>query len=819
MANSNSKSGLRILHLDDDARDHELVRELFRTSGLDCVLHWAGGADQFESELKRGHFDLIISDYAFPAYDGFAALAAVKTAQPETPFVVLSGTIGEERAVEILKSGATDYVLKDRMERLVPVARRALREAAERTERRRAELRSAAFSTLGEKLSSAKRPGRRREIIVEVADQLSPWDACTFDLYSEETNRIHNLLNWDLVNGKRVDFLPIQDQIEPSKLSQRAIKHGGQLILRNDTFTPLPDGIPFGDVSRPSASLMFVPIRHDSKVVGVVSIQSYTFYAYDRDDLDTLQALADHCAGAMLRIQAAEALRESEARFREMLENLKLIAMTLDTKGVVTFCNDYLLHLTDWTRAEVIGADWFEKFIPAADLKTRQIFLDTVQTGSIPAHHENPIKTRSGGLREIVWNNTMLRDLAGNLTGIACIGEDVTEHRKLEAQLRQSQKMEAIGQLAGGVAHDFNNLLTVILCNVEMLLAGNRVKGEDADSLKDVVKAAQAAAQLTRQLLIFSRTQSMQAHVFDLNEIVGNLIKMLRRVIGENIALRWDPAAKIPKIKGDPGMLEQVIMNLAVNARDAMPKDGELCIKTEPVQISQASPAANPDVRTGEFICLTVRDNGSGIPPEVLPRIFEPFFTTKEVGKGTGLGLATVFGIVKQHHGWMEVESKVGQGTTFRIYLPGHARTAEAAAVPAETPVIGKGTETILLVEDEPSLRVLARRMLQGQGYTVYEATSGVEAQAVWREHGGKVDLLLTDMVMPDGITGRELAERLRAERPDLKVIYTSGYSSELGNTDFLSKADSFFLPKPYESQHIALMVRRCLDADLKKPV
>jgi two-component system cell cycle sensor histidine kinase/response regulator CckA len=815
MPNQNSKTLLRILHLDDDAMDHDLVTDLFRRSDLVCELVSASNAAEFESALKTGRFDLVISDYAFPAYDGFAALAAVKATQPDTPFIVLSGTIGEERAVEILKQGATDYVLKDRIERLIPVVRRALGETAERAERKRAERRGAVFSTLGEKLSSTKTAREAAEIIVKVADQLSPWDSCSFSLYNEETDRVLNLLNWDIIDGQRMDCPTAQQSVAPSPLARRVIDHGAQLTLRERSDGP-PEGIPFGDRTRSSASLMFAPIRHDGKVVGILSIQSYRPYAYGPDDLEALQSLADHCAGAMIRIQAAEALRESDARFREMLENLKLIAMTLDKQGCVTFCNDYLLNLTDWKRSEVLGFDWFSKFIPTTAEVTRKLFFETIESGPFPAHHENPIKTRNGNVRDIVWNNTMLRDVAGKVIGVASIGEDVTERRQLEAQLRQSQKMEAIGQLAGGVAHDFNNLLTVILCNVEMLLASEKFAGDDADALKDVVKASQAAAQLTRQLMIFSRKQTMQSQLFDLNEIVGNLIKMLRRVIGEHISLEWHPGIGLPRIKGDPGMIEQVIMNLAVNARDAMPKDGELFIETKTVTITEAS-KTNPDVQPGDFICLTVRDTGCGIPSEILPRIFEPFFTTKEIGKGTGLGLATVFGIVKQHRGWMEVESKVDRGTTFRIYLSGHSQPTETISAQTQLPLIRGGQETILLVEDEPSLRVLARRILQRHGYTVFEATSGLEAQAVWREQSGKVDLLLTDMVMPDGLTGRELAERLRAERPGLKVIYSSGYSSEVASTDFISRPDGTFLAKPYEPQHLAKVVRNCLDNPIKK--
>jgi two-component system cell cycle sensor histidine kinase/response regulator CckA len=386
------------------------------------------------------------------------------------------------------------------------------------------------------------------------------------------------------------------------------------------------------------------------------------------------------------------------------------------------------------------------------------------------------------------------------------------ERRLLEDQLRHSQKMEAIGQLAGGVAHDFNNLLTVIQGHGELLLGQNNLDGQTLEQLNQMFVAAQRAANLTRQLLTFSRKQVMQVKVLNLNEVIGDLTKMLRRVIGEDIALQTSLASKLPSLRADAGMLEQVIMNLCVNARDAMPHGGRLTIGTEPAVVGEQEVQQMPQARRGEFVCLRVHDTGCGMSPEIVAHIFEPFFTTKVAGKGTGLGLATVYGIVKQHEGWIEVSSKVGQGTEFKVFLPAVSTPASEAKRAADQSSMRGGTETILLVEDELAVRELARIVLERLGYRVLEAGSGVDALSVWEAHRSEIALLLTDMVMPDQMTGLELAEKLQAEQPELKVIFTSGYSTDLVGRDLKLLEGKNFLQKPYPPRKLAQAVRECLD-------
>lgn len=394
---------------------------------------------------------------------------------------------------------------------------------------------------------------------------------------------------------------------------------------------------------------------------------------------------------------------------------------------------------------------------------------------------------------------------------VHCYGSDITERTNLEAQLRHAQKLESIGQLAAGVAHDFNNILTIIQGHADRLLGQYDGDAHVTEPLKLVSAAAKRGSSLTRQLLMFSRKQVMQSKIIDLNAVLANLTKLLHRLLGDDIALESDFPDNLPAVDADVGMIDQIIMNLSVNARDAMPKGGRLTISTRTCVIDDAYVQQHPDARPGRFVCLTVSDTGCGMDRATLARIFEPFFTTKEVGKGTGLGLATVYGIVKQHQGWIEVNSQPGAGTTFKVYFPASDKAIEAAPDRGPEKSIRGGSETILVVEDEPVLRELARMILKDYKYHVLEASTGHEALQVWENHKGRIDLLLTDMVMPEGMTGRELAERLRRQKPNLAVIYTSGYSSDVMGQENAAR-DIRFLQKPYPPLELAQAVRECLD-------
>jgi len=413
---------------------------------------------------------------------------------------------------------------------------------------------------------------------------------------------------------------------------------------------------------------------------------------------------------------------------------------------------------------------------------------------------------------ELFWETTVIspvRDAEGRITHFMSTALDVTRRRELEQQLTQAQKMEAVGRLAGGVAHDFNNVLSVITGYSELAL---RKLSDDAPvrrHLEEILKAAERAATLTRQLLAFSRKQVLRPVVLDLGAVVAEVQKMLRRLIGEDIDLVATPEPGLGKVLADPGQIEQVLMNLAVNARDAMPNGGTLTLRTADCEVDEAASRRLPGFRAGRYVTVTVSDTGQGIPERIRGRIFEPFFTTKEAGKGTGLGLATVYGIVKQSDGFIYVDSEVGVGTTFTIYLPRVERKASRPARAAATAAAG-GPETILLAEDDPSLREITKEMLEASGYTVIAAASGQEALRLASEHGA-VALLVTDVIM-SGMSGRELAADLERTLPRLPVLYVSGYTADVIGPKGLLEPGISLLPKPYTAEALLGKVREILD-------
>lgn len=684
------------------------------------------------------------------------------------------------------------------------------------TDRKRIETRLAAFSNLGQKLNSAKTVEESGEIIVGVADQLFGWDACTFDLYDQERDLILHMLNRDTIEGRRVSVPPAYDNCAPTPRVRHVIDHGGQFILHGTPST-VPEGVRFGDEGRPSAAIMVVPIREGSNVIGMLSIQSYSPKAYSLPDLAALQSLADLCGGALRRIRSATLLKESEQRFRQLAENIhKVFWITNVDASRLLYVSPAYEQVWGHTCESLYKQPL--SFADSVHPDDRSMVAELIaeQSCGQPREKEYRITRPDGSVRWIrarlfpVWNE------AGELYRVAGVAEDITERKELEDQLRQAQKMEAVGQLAGGVAHDFNNMLAVMRGNADLLLMDSEnLSQESTECLRQIVRAAESATNLTRQLLIFSRKQVMRAQPLSLCDLVKNLTKMLKRTIREDIRLECVYPELLPLIQADSGMLEQALLNLVVNARDAMPNGGTLTISADKLTVSKEQCQMRAESRPGEFVCLEVKDTGNGISPEHLPRIFEPFFTTKDPGKGTGLGLATVFGIVKQHQGWIEVSSTLGKGTTITIFLPALPASAVAGQIQATsgTPLRG-GRETILLAEDDPAVRLTIRRVLETFGYEVCEAASGREAVELAGRKQQKIDLLLTDIIMPEGVSGRALAQQLRAMKPHLKVVFMSGYSAEtLGrDTEFWHRTGAHFVHKPASNSTLLKTVRQCLD-------
>jgi two-component system, cell cycle sensor histidine kinase and response regulator CckA len=509
---------------------------------------------------------------------------------------------------------------------------------------------------------------------------------------------------------------------------------------------------------------------------------------------------------------AEVALRESERRFRGLLENVQLSAVIVDLDGILTFCNDYVVTVTGWSREELVGHPVTNFLLPEARVRVAEL-IQAVKLDTGPSHWtaEPGILAKNGKVLRFRASTVVLRDAQGKPSGLANIGTDITEQTALQERYLQSQKMEGLGRLAGGVAHDFNNLLTVINGYSDIIFR----KLNEGDPLRasadQVRKAGARAADLTRQLLTFSRKQVSQPRPLDLNAVVADSQDMWNRLLGEEIQLIILLSPSSGLVMADAGQIHQVLMNLVVNARDAMPHGGTLVIETSNLEVDAAYVTANQEAVEGPHVLLAVSDTGVGMDEQTKRQIFEPFFTTKPVGEGSGLGLATVFGIVKQSQGWIDVYTEPGMGSTFKIYLP--RIQSQELEVDAEAPICSSTlcSETILLVEDQEEVRGLAKSVLEEEGYRVLAACSATSALELAQHYSGSIDLLLTDVVLP-GMSSRELAGRLVVMRPKIRVLFTSGYTQEAAALRTLFDHDTAFLPKPYLPDVMTAKVRGLLD-------
>ena len=517
--------------------------------------------------------------------------------------------------------------------------------------------------------------------------------------------------------------------------------------------------------------------------------------------------------------RAQEALRRERDWIAAVVDTIDNLVVVLDRQGRIVRFNRACERVTGYCFEEARGRTLWDLLLAPEETAQVQRVFEALRAGQFPNQHENHWLARDGSRRLIAWSNTALLDQEGAVEYVIGTGVDITEHKRLEEQLRQSQKMEAVGRLAGGVAHDFNNLLMVISGYGHMLLgrleAGDPRRGE----VEAILRAAESAAGLTNQLLAFSRRQIVQPKVLDLNGLVRNTDKMLHRVIGEDIELVTTLRPGAGKVRVDAGQIEQVLLNLVVNARDAMPGGGKLTLETAGVELDQEYARTHPDVQPGWYAMVAVSDSGKGMSDETRGHLFEPFFTTKEKGKGTGLGLSTVYGIVKQSGGDISFTTELGKGTIFRVYLPavpegGEVIRSTAGCVPetGARPVSGKaGAATILLAEDEAELSKLIRQILEQHGYTVLEAADSAEAIRLGEQQAGPIDLLLADVVMPR-MSGSELARRLTASRPGLKVLYMSGYTDDVMVHHGVLEEGVTVLQKPFPPELLVATVRGVLE-------
>ncbi len=595
-------------------------------------------------------------------------------------------------------------------------------------------------------------------------------------------------------------------------LTEYVLRTGEPLLATPKVFEELVAKGEVELIGAPSLDWMGVPLRAGNQTFGVLVVQSYREdVRFGERDKEVLTFVSQQLASAIDHKRHEEALRQSEARYRSLVQSAVYGIYRSSVDGRFLDVNPALIHMLGYN-----SADEILKLDPQ-----REVFVE-------PAEHERLLEEfqRTGCLdsAEVRWKRKNGTVITVRLSGRAAteldeadqaleiIAEDVTERRALEDQFRQAQKMEAVGRLAGGVAHDFNNLLMVVSGYTEVLMEELDQHDPLLPKVQAIQQAADRATTLTRQLLAFSRKQLLELKVVDVNSIVADMERLLRPLIGENIDLTTRLTPNVGHTRADAGQLEQVIMNLVVNAKDAMPDGGRILIQTSEAELDTA-PREHSLIEPGSYILLSVSDTGAGMDKETQSRIFEPFFTTKEKGKGTGLGLSTVYGIVKQSGGYIFAQSEPGCGTNFRIYLP---RVPDPAAVPGvdkHSQGPAGGSETVLLVEDEESVRELVRETLKARGYTVIEASDGISGMRVAEGYPGKIEILITDVVMP-GMSGRELAKRITAARPTIKVLYLSGYTEDAIIHEGALEPGTAFLQKPFTLQVLARKVREVLRGD-----
>jgi PAS domain S-box-containing protein len=692
------------------------------------------------------------------------------------------------------------------------------------TERVQAERRGKVFLALGQKLSAATTPEEAARIIVAIADELLGWDACVLDLYTADGDSYETLLIIDTLNGQRVTVPPALVNHTMTPIAQKTIAEGPQLLLRDVQPSNDVRLVPFGDVDRPSASLMFVPIRSGADVIGILSIQSYTPMAYNQEDLNTLQALAHHCGGALERTRAAAKQRESEARYRAISELASDYIFSLkiapDGKRIYEWVTDAFTRITGYTIEEFDARGGWLAMVHPDDLPIADRRAQVVLSGR-PDVSELRIITKQGETRWLrsytqpVWDSRQER-----VVRVFGAMQDITERKRAEESLLHRQKLESLGVLAGGIAHDFNNLLAAILGNADLALLDLPTGHPVAEAITQVQLAGRRAADLTRQMLAYAGKGRFVVEQIDLNALIAELSSLLNTSIGKNVALRFDATPRLPAIEADVTQISQVVLNLIVNAAEAIGEsEGTITVTTGVVLAEREDLAEwgrDGDLSPGEYVVLSVADTGCGMDEATRTKIFDPFFSTKFTGRG--LGLAAVLGIVRSHKGAHRVESEVGRGTTFTILFPAIARPQWPAQLTVGTntsgfsaPNVRPDSRTVLIVDDEPGVRTVATRMLERLGFKVLLATDGRAGVDTFHAHADTISCVLLDLTMPH-LNGEQALREIRQIRPDTRVVLMSGYDELEMTALFAGQGIAGFLHKPFTPAELRSKLQQVLE-------
>ncbi len=768
---------LRVLIVEDAPDDAELLLLELRRGGYDPVAERVETPAAMQAALEGGPWDVILSDNSLPQFSAEAALRVLWELGLDIPFIVVSGSIDEDAAVALMKAGAHDYLFKGKLARLGPAVERELREAEERRKRRQADQALRAQQAFLKQVIDAD-PN-----LVFVKD----WDG-KFTLVNKAVADVYGTTVDGLLGKTDADFNRDNVEVEHFLRDDREVMAN----LRRRLIPEEPVTNPSTGQTRWFQTVKVPLISSDGKARHVLGVAT-----------DITE-----------RKRMEETAHASQARFAGIVDMAGDAIISVDEHQRIQLFNRGAEKIFGYAAAEVLGQS-LDVILPSRFVEVHrqhiQGFVGSADTARRMGERSQIFGRRKDGM-EFPAEASISKLQSGSEAVLTVILRDISERKQLEEQFRQAQKMEAVGRLAGGVAHDFNNLLTVITSYSDILLEDLASQDPRREDVEEIRKAAVSAAGLTRQLLAFSRQQVLQPRVLDVNAVLANAEKLLKRLLGEDIELVTTLTAQLGAVKADPGQLEQVIMNLAVNARDAMPDGGKLTIETANAEMDEAYVRTHPVAKPGHYVMLAVSDTGIGMDEQTKSRIFEPFFTTKEAGKGTGLGLATVYGIVKQSGGFIWVYSEPSHGTTFKIYLPRVEETVEGLTSPAAPGESLRGAETVLLAEDAAAVRTVARQVLERLGYTVLEAPNGEAALHVARKHHGPIDLLLTDVVMPE-LSGRQLADQLKALRPGLKVLYASGYTDDAVVRHGVLEPGIAYLQKPFTPEGLARKVREVLNS------
>jgi len=764
---------LRILILEDVPMDAELVEYELERARVPFVSRRVDTRNNFLQELDGFQPHVILSDYTLPQFDGMTALSLARERAPSIPFLIVTGSVNEETAVGCMKAGATDYLLKSNLARIGPAIEAALERESARAEKIRAE----------SALAASER--RFRSLVQNSSDLVTILAPNGSILYaSDSAERIVGYSPASLIGTTLTDYLAPDD----AKQMQDLLQNGGSTLSE-------------------TGPLEFCLRRSDGTPVWLEAV--VTNLLTD----PTIRGIVLNARDVSERKRADSALRESEERYRDLFDNASDLVCMVDPTGVLLYAN----HA--WQEGTGYGADEIGT-LQLSDIvhpESRQHYVGVIErvlAGERLDHVELVFVPKAGPPITVEGNlSCTFKD--GSPSVIRGIYRDVTERKKVEEHLRRAERMQAAGKLAGGVAHEVNNMMTGVIGFSEFVIRTFEQDDPRRSDVEEVIRAATRAADVTRQLLAFTRQQYLQPQMVDLNAVVLEMEKMLRRSLGEDKQLELRLAPELGQIRADRGQLEQVLINLVLNARDALTEHGRVTIETSSAvwDASYRERHGGVEIPLGPYVMLAVSDNGCGMEAEVQARIFEPFYTTKPVGQGTGLGLSTVYGIVKQSGGFIWVYSEPGQGTVFKVYLPKTVAGEHGTVThePGRDVVAEHGVESVLVIEDEDVVRYLAIRGLRDHGYTVIEARNGTEALDYLKRHPGTIDLVVCDVVMPE-MGGREFGQRLALLEPDLPILFMSGYTGDDVVQRGLLDPEDPFQQKPFTPGTLAIKVRSMLD-------